>query len=60
MSDNVFKEVLSDAKSAKKKYFGDEVDFYADSEKLNSKPSTLIKLLENGEVKILRQGAVKL
>ena len=43
-----------------KKYFGDKVDFYVDKGKLKSKPSTLIQLSKNGEIKILRQGAVKM
>jgi L-threonylcarbamoyladenylate synthase len=43
-----------------RKYFGDRVDFYVDNGKLKSKPSTLVKLSENGEIKILRQGAVKI
>lgn len=39
------------------KYFGDKVDFYVDDEELKSAPSTLIKF-ENGEVVVLRQGAI--
>jgi len=44
--------------SEAKKYFADDVDFYVDFGKLNSKPSTIIKF-ENGELKVLREGAVK-
>ncbi len=40
------------------KTFGDTVDFYVDSGKLTSEPSTLIAF-KNGEVKILREGAHK-
>jgi L-threonylcarbamoyladenylate synthase len=43
---------------AAKKYFGTNVDFYADAGSLASKPSTLIKI-ENGSVIVLREGAVK-
>jgi L-threonylcarbamoyladenylate synthase len=41
-------------------YFGKEVDFYVDGGKLESEPSTLVKFDENGNVKVLRQGAVKM
>ena len=43
---------------AAKKYFGKNVDFYADAGRLVSKPSTLIKI-EKGNVTVLREGAVK-
>lgn len=43
-----------------KKYFGEKVDFYIDKGKIKSKPSTLIKLDENGKIKVLRQGSVKI
>jgi L-threonylcarbamoyladenylate synthase len=42
-----------------KKYFGDNIDFYKDGGKLDSLPSTLIKI-ENGKVILLRKGAVKI
>lgn len=38
-------------------YFGGNVDFYVDEGKLESLPSTLVKL-ENGKTVILREGAV--
>lgn len=41
-----------------RKIFGDRLDFYVDSGELNGRPSTIVRL--NGEVKILRQGAVKI
>jgi len=41
------------------KYFGDKVDFYLNGGKTISVPSTLIKI-ENGKIKILRKGAVKI
>src|SRR6185369_815434 len=43
-----------------RKYFGEEVDFYVDMGKLESKSSTLIKIDKNGDIEILRQGAVKI
>ena len=42
-----------------KKYFGEEVDFYVDGGRLDSPPSTLIKIVD-GEIEVLREGAVKL
>ena len=41
-----------------KKYFGDNVDFYLAGGNLKSKPSKLIKIEKNGEIKILR-GIIK-
>jgi len=41
-----------------KKYFGDGVDFYIDIGRLVAKPSTIIRI-ENGELRIVRQGAAK-
>ena len=40
-------------------YFEEKADFYVDGGQLESLPSTLISL-ENGKVKILREGAVKM
>lgn len=42
-----------------KSYFGNEIDFYVDSGKKESRPSSLAEI-KNGKVKILREGAVKL
>ena len=42
-----------------KKYFGQKVDFYLDEGELTSLPSTLIAI-ENGEVIVKREGAVKI
>ncbi|MFH0969709.1 MAG: L-threonylcarbamoyladenylate synthase [Patescibacteria group bacterium] len=42
-----------------KKYFGSSVDFYVDEGKLESLPSTLIKI-ENGKIVVLREGAVEI
>ena len=38
------------------KYFGDKVDFYIDGGKLSGLASTLIKLDEQGDITVLRQG----
>ncbi len=42
-----------------RKYFGDKIDFYYGSGKLQSPPSTLIKIVK-GKVEVLREGAVKI
>jgi L-threonylcarbamoyladenylate synthase len=49
------------AKSVKQaqKYFGDQLDFYVDGGKLEGQSSTLIKI-ENGKLKVLRQGAYEI
>lgn len=38
-----------------KNYFGDSVDFYVDAGKLESEPSTVVKLA-GGQIEIIRQG----
>jgi L-threonylcarbamoyladenylate synthase len=45
-------ETIADAK----KYFGDEIDFYINTGKLASKPSTLLKF-KDGKICIMRQGS---
>ena len=42
-----------------KKYFGDEIDFYVDSGKIKSMPSTLISLNKDGTFIVLRQGSFR-
>lgn len=42
-----------------KSYFGDELDFYVDAGKIEGLPSTIVRL-ESGNLKVLRQGAVKI
>jgi len=59
-SANIAGEKPSETINEAKKYFGEKVDFYVDYGKLKSIHSTLIKLDKNGEVQILRQGAVKI
>lgn len=42
-------------------YFNDQVEFYVDSGDLSGRaPSTIIRLTDSGEIKIIRDGAVKL
>lgn len=43
-----------------KRYFGDQASFYVDGGRLESVPSTLIQLNEDGSWKMLRQGDFKL
>jgi L-threonylcarbamoyladenylate synthase len=46
--------------SQARNYFSNQVDFYADSGKLESEPSTLIKISEDGKIEVLRVGQVKI
>lgn len=39
-----------------KKYFGDQLSFYADGGRLKSKPSTIVQLYEDGTWIVLREG----
>ena len=43
-----------------KRYFGDNVDFYMDGDRIESQPSTLIQLKSDGSYNILRQGIFQL
>lgn len=43
-----------------KKYFEDKIDFYVDGGKSKSMHSTLVKINALGNIKILREGAVKI
>ncbi|MBI2018330.1 threonylcarbamoyl-AMP synthase [Candidatus Daviesbacteria bacterium] len=43
-----------------KQYFGDNVDFYMDGDRIESQPSTLIQLTSYGSYNILRQGTFQL
>jgi len=45
--------------AAAREYFGDRIDFYYGSGRLQSPPSTLIRI-EKGKVEVLREGAVKI
>ncbi|HPX94388.1 MAG TPA: L-threonylcarbamoyladenylate synthase [Candidatus Moranbacteria bacterium] len=43
-----------------REYFRDAIDFYVDAGNLESKPSTLASIDEEGKLNVLRQGAVKI
>lgn len=45
---------------AANKYFGGGADFYVDAGKLVGKPSTLVKIDDNGRPIILREGSVRI
>ncbi|HBI34234.1 MAG TPA: threonylcarbamoyl-AMP synthase [Candidatus Moranbacteria bacterium] len=59
-SANLAGEKPAETYAETRKYFGEDVDFYVDSGKLKSKPSTLVELGKDGQLKILREGAVKI
>ena len=40
------------------KYFSDKVDFYVDGGKINSLPSTLIKIEKDNKISVLREGEI--
>lgn len=42
-----------------KKYFGDKISFFVDGGKLKSKPSTVIRLYEDGSQIVLREGSFR-
>lgn len=52
-------EKPSDTIEEAKIYFEDKVDFYLDGGKMESKPSTLIELNEDGIYTVLREGSYK-
>src|SRR5690606_19478832 len=52
------KEPAKTAEEARE-YFGNQVDLYTNAKAQKKKPSTLVSLINN-EVKVLRQGAVKI
>lgn len=43
-----------------KKYFGDKMSFYLDGGKIQSKPSTVLQLYEDGSHIVLRKGTYKI
>lgn len=47
-------------KDEAKKYFGESVDFYVDLGELKSAPSTIIRLDDDGNFSVLREGAMNL
>lgn len=59
-SANIEGEIPSENIDDAKRYFGEKIAFYMDGGKIKSQPSTLISLDNNGAVKILRQGILKI
>lgn len=43
-----------------KKYFGDKVDLYLDGGQFVTIPSTIVEVIEDGKVKVLRQGSFRI
>ena len=59
-SANLAGEKAAETYNQAKKYFDEKIDFYVDSGKLSSQPSTLLTLGNKGEISVLREGAVKI
>lgn len=59
-SANLEKEKPAETIEEAKRYFKDEVSFYIDGGRIESKPSTIIRLYEDGKSIILRKGTYKL
>ena len=57
-SANISGEKPAETLGEAEKYFANKVDFYADGGKLESEPSTLVRLDKKGKLEILREGAV--
>ncbi len=58
-SANMEKEKPAEEVEQAKKYFGEKMAFYLDGAKIQSKPSTIIQLYEDGKKIILRKGTYK-
>jgi len=58
-SANIEKEKPAETIEQAKKYFGDKISFYIDIGKLKSKPSTIVRLYEDGTRIILREGSFR-
>lgn len=54
-SANIEAKKSADNIAEAKKYFGDRIDFYIDAGRVESKPSTLIRI-ENGKIIVIRKG----
>ncbi|MBU0999896.1 threonylcarbamoyl-AMP synthase [Patescibacteria group bacterium] len=59
-SANLEKEEPAETIEEVKKYFGEEISFYVDGGKLKSKPSTIVRLLEDSTWVVLRKGLHKI
>lgn len=58
-SSNLQGEQPASSEKEAQQIFGDKLDFYVDVGKLDNPPSTLA-VIENGKLKVVRQGAVKI
>lgn len=59
-SANLEKNKPAETISEAKKYFGNSISFYVDGDKLESKPSTVVRLYEDGTWVVLREGSFKI
>lgn len=59
-SANLEKEKPAETIEQAKKYFGEKMAFYLDGGRIQSKPSTIVQLYEDGKRIILRKGSYKL
>ncbi|HRY82961.1 MAG TPA: L-threonylcarbamoyladenylate synthase [Candidatus Moranbacteria bacterium] len=57
-SANISGEKPAETPEEAEKYFSNKVDFYADGGRLESEPSTLVRLDREGKLEVLRPGAV--
>lgn len=58
-SANIAGEKPAETAEEAKRYFGDKISFYLDAGKLKSKPSTIIRLYEDGTKIVLRAGSFR-
>lgn len=58
-SANLEKEKPAETIEQARKYFGKKISFYVDGGKLKSKPSTIIRLYEDGTQIVLREGSFR-
>lgn len=58
-SANTEKEKPAETIAEAKKYFNDKITFYARAGKLKSRPSTIVRLYEDGTRIVLREGGFK-
>lgn len=58
-SANIEREKPAETISEAKKYFQKKISFYVDGGKLESTPSTIIRLYEDGKTIILREGSFR-
>lgn len=59
-SANLEKEKSAETIAESRQYFGDRISFYIDEGRLKSKPSTIVRLYEDGTRIVLREGSFKI